>query len=81
MLLRADTAKVVRILLIRMPQREIPRLAAADRCNRLDGAFAFSLVALESWVWEVGWRLAQGRGDEEGADFGGALKRLRAFIR
>lgn len=47
MLLRADTAKVVRILIIRMPQREILGLATADRCNRLDGALAFSLVALE----------------------------------
>lgn len=81
MLLRADTAKVVRILVIRMPQREILGLATADRCDRLDGALAFSLVALDGWVWEVGWGLAQSRGDEAGAGVGGALKRLRAFIR
>jgi hypothetical protein len=81
MLLRADTAKVVRILLICMPQREIPRLAAAYRCNRLDGALAFSLVALGDWVWKLGWGLAQSRGDEVGADVGGALKRLRACTR
>lgn len=44
---------------MRIPQRgKILRLAAACRCNWLNGTLAFRLVTLEDWIWEIDWRLA-----------------------
>lgn len=67
---------------MRIPQRgKILRLAAACRCDWLNGTLAFCLVTLEDWIWKIDWRLA-GRRTGVGVVAGirRVLKGLRAIV-
>lgn len=78
-----ETAAVVLVLVMRIPQRcKVLRLAAAGGRNGFNGALALGLVTLEDWIREINRGLA-GRqfGVVVAACIRGALKRLRAFVR
>lgn len=79
-----ETAAIVLVLVMRIPQRcEVLRLAAAGGRNRFNGALALGLVTLEDRIRKINRGMAGRQIGVVVAAVGirGAWKRLRAFVR